>query len=149
MSISFSVQDRVARVTLDRPDRMNAVDAETEKELDAIWSEIEQRDDISCVILTGAGEKAFCAGADLKGGSGSSGVDYWAVGRENGFGGLAWALRQEYLARNADDPIEIEHAAERERKARKRAPTDAEIEDAQIEDARMAQASRPSLVDAP
>jgi len=73
----------------------------------------------------------------------------WILFALAGFGGLAWALRQEYLARNADDPIEIEHAAERERKARKRAPTDAEIEDAQIEDARMAQASRPSLVDAP
>jgi crotonobetainyl-CoA hydratase len=90
MSVAFSVEDRVARVTLDRPDRMNAVDAETEAELEAIWSEIERRDDISCVVLTGAGERAFCAGADLKGGSGSSGVDYWAVGRENGFGGLAF-----------------------------------------------------------
>ena len=90
MSVAFSVEDRVARVTLDRPDRMNAVDAETEAELEAIWSEIERRDDISCIVLTGAGEKAFCAGADLKGGSGSSGVDYWAVGRENGFGGLAF-----------------------------------------------------------
>lgn len=90
MSVSYSVEDRVARVTLDRPDRMNAVDAGTERELEAIWLEIERRDDISCVVLTGAGEKAFCAGADLKGGSGSSGVDYWAVGRENGFGGLAF-----------------------------------------------------------
>jgi crotonobetainyl-CoA hydratase len=90
MSVVFSVADRIARVTLDRPDRMNAVDAETEAELEAIWTEIERRDDISCVVLTGAGQKAFCAGADLKGGSGSSGVDYWAVGRENGFGGLAF-----------------------------------------------------------
>ncbi len=90
MSVSFTVKDRVARVTLDRPDRMNAVDAETEAELEAIWMEIERRDDISCVVLTGSGEKAFCAGADMKGGSGNSGVDYWTVGRENGFGGLAF-----------------------------------------------------------
>lgn len=90
MSVSFTVEDRVARVTLDRPDRMNAVDAETEARLETIWTEIEKRDDISCIVLTGSGEKAFCAGADLKGGSGSSGVDYWTVGRENGFGGLAF-----------------------------------------------------------
>lgn len=90
MSVSFTVGDRVARVTLDRPDRMNAVDAETEAELESIWTEIEKRDDINCVVLTGSGEKAFCAGADLKGGSGNSGVDYWTVGRENGFGGLAF-----------------------------------------------------------
>jgi cytochrome oxidase assembly protein ShyY1 len=56
----------------------------------------------------------------------------WILFALAGFGGLAWALRQEYLARNADDPIEIEHAAERARKARRRAPTDADIEDAQI-----------------
>jgi enoyl-CoA hydratase/carnithine racemase len=69
MTVGFSVENRVARVTLDRPDRMNAVDAETERELDAIWSEIESRDDISCVVLTGSGQKAFCTGADLKGGA--------------------------------------------------------------------------------
>lgn len=59
MSVGFSVGDRVARVTLDRPDRMNAVDAATEQELETIWREIEARDDISCVVLTGAGERAF------------------------------------------------------------------------------------------
>ena len=90
MSVGFSVEKRVARVTLDRPDRMNAVDAATEQELEGIWREIEVRDDISCVVLTGAGERAFCAGADLKGGSGSSGLDYWAGSCENGFGGLAF-----------------------------------------------------------
>jgi cytochrome oxidase assembly protein ShyY1 len=56
----------------------------------------------------------------------------WILFALAGFGGLAWALRQEYLARNADDPTEIEHAAERARKARRRAPSDADIEDAQI-----------------
>ncbi|MGO8389075.1 enoyl-CoA hydratase/isomerase family protein, partial [Rhizobium johnstonii] len=45
---------------------------------------------IRCVVLTGAGERAFCAGADLKGGRGSSGLDYWAASRVNGFGGLAF-----------------------------------------------------------
>jgi cytochrome oxidase assembly protein ShyY1 len=54
----------------------------------------------------------------------------WILFALAGFGGLAWALRQEYLARNADDPVERERALERERKARKRAPTDADIEDA-------------------
>jgi cytochrome oxidase assembly protein ShyY1 len=56
----------------------------------------------------------------------------WILFALAGFGGLVWALRQEYLARNAEDPIEIEHAAARSRKASKRAPTDADIEDAQI-----------------
>jgi cytochrome oxidase assembly protein ShyY1 len=56
----------------------------------------------------------------------------WILFALAGFGGLAWALRQEYLVRNADDPVELEHAAERARRASKRAPSDAEIEDAQI-----------------
>ncbi|MCQ1571771.1 enoyl-CoA hydratase-related protein [Neorhizobium galegae] len=90
MTVGFSVESRVARVTLDRPDRMNAVDAATEKELEAIWSEIESRDDISCVVLTGSGQKAFCTGADLKGGATKSGLEYWAESRTNGFGGLAF-----------------------------------------------------------
>jgi len=44
------------------------------------------------VVLTGAGDRAFSAGADMKGGSGGSGLDYWANEREGGFGGIA--LRQ-------------------------------------------------------
>ncbi|MGK6311524.1 enoyl-CoA hydratase-related protein [Neorhizobium sp. DT-125] len=90
MTVGFSVENRVARVTLDRPERMNAVDAETERELEAVWLEIEARDDISCVVLTGAGQKAFCTGADLKGSGTKTGLEYWAESRLNGFGGLAF-----------------------------------------------------------
>ncbi len=68
----------------------------------------------------------------------------WILFAVMGFGGLAWALRQEYRIRNAEDPVEREHAAERERKARRRTPTDAEIEDAQI----AAEQRRKATVDA-
>lgn len=54
------------------------------------------------------------------------------------FAGLAWALRQEYRIRNADDPEERERASERATKARKKAPTDADIEDAQVAEAQVA-----------
>lgn len=90
MTVGFSVDNRMARVTLDRPERMNAVDAETERELEAIWQEIEARDDISCVVLTGAGEKAFSTGADLKGSGNKTGLEYWAESRPSGFGGIAF-----------------------------------------------------------
>lgn len=90
MSVLFEVKDRVARVTINRPERMNALDAAAEDAIEAVWREIESRDDISCVVLSGAGEKAFSAGADLKGGSGKSGVDYWAHARPSGFGGIAY-----------------------------------------------------------
>jgi crotonobetainyl-CoA hydratase len=79
----------VARVTIDRPDRLNAIDYETERALIAIWEKIERDRDVRAVVLTGAGEKAFCTGADMKGGSGVSGLEYWAAERPGGFGGLA------------------------------------------------------------
>jgi len=41
MSVRFDVTDHVARVTIDRPDRMNAVDAATEAELSRIWALVE------------------------------------------------------------------------------------------------------------
>jgi crotonobetainyl-CoA hydratase len=89
MSVLFSVQDHVARVTLDRPDRLNAVDQATEKELMEIWDAIERDREVRVVVLTGAGERAFCTGADMKGGSGASGLEYWASPRPGGFGGIA------------------------------------------------------------
>ncbi|MCR8724994.1 enoyl-CoA hydratase-related protein [Frigidibacter sp. ROC022] len=89
MSVLFDVKDHVARVTIDRPERMNAVDPATEVELERIWTEIEARDDIRCIVLTGAGDRAFSAGADMKAAGGASGLDYWAGLNPNGFGGIA------------------------------------------------------------
>jgi crotonobetainyl-CoA hydratase len=88
LSVLFSVEDHVARVTIDRPERMNAVDQATEAELVRIWETIEKDRDIRVVVLTGAG-RAFCTGADMKGGSGANGLDYWAKDRPGGFGGIA------------------------------------------------------------
>jgi crotonobetainyl-CoA hydratase len=89
MSVQFTVLDHVARVTLDRPDRLNAIDQATEAELMRIWDAIERDRDVRVVVLTGAGERAFCTGADMKGGSGASGLEYWAAPRPGGFGGIA------------------------------------------------------------
>jgi crotonobetainyl-CoA hydratase len=89
MSVLFDVVDHVATVTIDRPEVLNAVDLPTEAELQRIWSEIEARDDIRAVVLTGAGERSFCSGADLKNTSNLKGVEYWAAARPGGFGGIA------------------------------------------------------------
>ena len=88
MSVRFEIDGHVARVTIDRPERMNAVDAETEAALEAAWSAIEADTSVRCVVLTGAGDRAFSAGADMKSGSGSSGLEYWAKQNPNGFGGI-------------------------------------------------------------
>lgn len=92
MPVRFEISDHVARVTIDRPEVMNSVDAATEAELQNIWTQIEADRNVRCVVLTGAGDRAFSAGADMKGGSGKSGLDYWAAERVGGFGGIA--LRQ-------------------------------------------------------
>ncbi|MDH4125756.1 MAG: enoyl-CoA hydratase-related protein [Gammaproteobacteria bacterium] len=90
MPVLYTLQDHVARVTIDRADRMNAVDDATADELEAIWQRIEVDRDVRVVVLTGSGEKAFCAGADMKaGGNTLSGLEYWAHARAGGFGGLA------------------------------------------------------------
>jgi methylglutaconyl-CoA hydratase len=59
-------RDAVAIVTLDRPDRMNAMSRQMVLELGRIGRELPQDSSIRAVVLTGAGNQAFCAGADLK-----------------------------------------------------------------------------------
>jgi E-phenylitaconyl-CoA hydratase len=66
MTIQFSLKDHVATVVLNRPDAMNAIDPEMRVELIKTWNRVRDDDDIWVVVITGAGEKAFCAGADLK-----------------------------------------------------------------------------------
>src|SRR5215208_6116154 len=56
----------VALITIDRPDRMNAIDAVTHRELVGAWDRFRTDDDAYVAVLTGAGDKAFCAGGDLK-----------------------------------------------------------------------------------
>jgi len=89
MSVTLAIEDGVARVTIDRPDRLNAIDRDAERQLIVIWEGIERNADIRVVVLTGAGDRAFCTGADMKSSGGVSGLDYWAAPRPGGFGGIA------------------------------------------------------------
>ncbi|MGQ3001704.1 MAG: enoyl-CoA hydratase/isomerase family protein [Hydrogenophaga sp.] len=66
MSVTIEVRDFIATVTLNRPQAMNAIDPETAMELHQAWNDISVRRDVRVGILTGAGERAFCTGADLK-----------------------------------------------------------------------------------
>ena len=88
MSVTLRIAEHVATVTIDRPDVLNAIDLAAEAELQRIWSEIENDPDVRVVVLTGAGDRAFSAGADLKNPS-VSGLEYWAAPRLGGFGGIA------------------------------------------------------------
>jgi len=88
MTVRLDIADHVARVTIDRPEVLNAIDAESEAALEAIWQRLEGDRDVRAVVLTAAGDRAFCVGADMKNVS-KSGLEYWAATRPNGFGGIA------------------------------------------------------------
>ena len=62
-----SVADGVCRLTLDRPERRNALSWSLIAELRAALAEAKADPDVRVVVLTGSGDKAFCAGADLGG----------------------------------------------------------------------------------
>ena len=76
MDIGFEVADHVATITLDRPDAMNAFTPRMARELIDALDWCDGDDAVRCVILTGAGDRAFCAGADLS--AGGSTFDYAA-----------------------------------------------------------------------
>ena len=64
--ISYERRGPVAVITIERPERMNAIGARTHRELVDAWGRFRDDDEALVGILTGAGERAFCAGGDLK-----------------------------------------------------------------------------------
>src|SRR5437763_14121045 len=67
MAIRFERDGHVATLTLDRPEKLNAMDREMYAEISERLREIDADDEIWVGIVTGAGERAFTAGADLGG----------------------------------------------------------------------------------
>ena len=63
-TLLYEEDDGVAIVTLNRPEVHNAFDQRMQAELRALWQSLRRNDDVRVVILTGAGEKAFCTGID-------------------------------------------------------------------------------------
>src|SRR6266571_8078139 len=66
MSVIYEKSGHIAIVTLNRPEALNAIDLSTNDELIRIWAGVRDDPDVWVAVLTGAGDKAFCAGADLK-----------------------------------------------------------------------------------
>jgi len=64
-TLLYTVEEGVALLTLNRPQTRNAVNSLMSRELPAAWREFEQDDRARVAIVTGAGDQAFCAGADL------------------------------------------------------------------------------------
>lgn len=84
--IRLEVADGIATLTLNRPEKLNAFTGRMMHEIIAAFDETDARDDVRCVIVTGAG-RAFCAGADLS--AGAKTFDYAA--RDDGLSTRAGA----------------------------------------------------------
>jgi len=66
MSIDVTVENGIATITINRPERLNAMDAAHYKGLSEAWQRVRDDMDIRVAIVTGAGDRAFSAGADIK-----------------------------------------------------------------------------------
>ncbi len=66
MKVLFEKKGPIAYVTINRPERLNACDFETYETLAQVWREFRDDPALRVGILTGAGERAFCAGSDVK-----------------------------------------------------------------------------------
>ena len=64
--IDYQLHGSVALITINRADRMNSLDFAANDSLVEAWRQFEGNDDLRVAVVTGAGDKAFCAGADLK-----------------------------------------------------------------------------------
>ena len=64
-SLLYAAADRVATVTINRPDKLNALNATAKGELLSLFSALKTDKGVDAVIITGAGDKAFVAGTDI------------------------------------------------------------------------------------
>jgi len=63
-TIDERIEDGVAWITLNRPEVHNSFNRAMQRELRAVWRDYRRNDDVRCVVLTGAGDRAFCTGID-------------------------------------------------------------------------------------
>jgi enoyl-CoA hydratase len=78
-NVLCDIQQRVALVTINRPDKRNALDGPTRARLLEILDELAANTEVRAVVLTGAGDKAFVAGADIAEFEGRSPIDQFRV----------------------------------------------------------------------
>ena len=64
-NLLVKVDNNIAVVTVNRPEKLNALNNETIEELDKVFSQLNENENVYVIILTGSGEKAFVAGADI------------------------------------------------------------------------------------
>ncbi len=87
--IHVSIDGHVARVTIDRPHVLNALNRPAHDALSAVWDRLRDTPVVRVAVLTGAGSRAFCAGTDIKDAADARGLDYQISGPVLGAGGLS------------------------------------------------------------
>ena len=80
MNVLYELKDNVAIITINRPDALNALNADVLKELDAILTQAEKDEEVYVLVITGGG-RAFVAGADVAHMAGLNPVDAQAFGK--------------------------------------------------------------------
>ena len=65
-NLKVVIDNGVALITIDRPRALNALNEETLKELNEVFQERMKKDDVATIVITGSGDKAFVAGADIR-----------------------------------------------------------------------------------
>lgn len=94
--VLFTVQGRVAVITLNRPEALNAINGATWQALGEAFERFSQDPELWVAVITGAGERAFCAGADLK----AAAAGELGGGHETDPGGFASLVK-----RRTDKPV--------------------------------------------
>lgn len=96
--VLVEVRDHVAYVTLNRPTVLNAVSHEVDLQLAEAWDRIDDDPDVRVAVLAAAGERAFCAGADIRGGGAEPTRRIAFGGGLTGIGGPLRVLRKPLIA---------------------------------------------------
>ena len=85
-TILYEKRDRIAKITLNRPHRLNAFDSVMRAELPRAWRDIREDPDVWVVIVTAAGDRAFCTGVDVREAADAGGVGNFDSSEEWGAG---------------------------------------------------------------
>ena len=78
IKVKFAIQGAVARITLDRPEKLNALDPEMLTALEDAVAQAEQSCEVRVIVLAASGEKAFCVGADILAWTALSPLEMWS-----------------------------------------------------------------------
>ncbi|MCY1275703.1 Short-chain-enoyl-CoA hydratase [compost metagenome] len=98
--VIYEKRGKIAYITLNRPEHMNAINEEMHLKLWEVWQDFDADDSLELAIVTGAGDEAFCSGADLK-----SHATAWVAGADallprrkvkDGLGGITRGLHRIY-----------------------------------------------------